>query len=71
MDVSPSASLVVIEGSMDDWRAVDASTLPELKRRLGDRIVEVQASRNTDADYERHAARLKRQKPFGDYVDAV
>ncbi len=62
---------VVIEGAMDDWPAVDAWTLPELKRRLGDRTIEAQRNRDADPDYERHSARLRHRMPFGEYVDAV
>lgn len=62
---------VIIEGEVDEWRAFDAWTPDELKRRFGTRIVEVQASRTSDANYERNAATLKRQMPFGEYVDIV
>ena len=56
---------------MDDWRAVEGWTLPELKRRLGSKAVEVQGNRNADPNYERNSVRLKRQMSFGDYIDAV
>ena len=38
---------VVIEGAMDDWPAMTRVDVDKLKRRFGDRTVEVQANRET------------------------
>ncbi len=62
---------VIIEGAMDDWPARTRWTPDYFKRRLGDRLVEVQANRNTDPDYEMNSAKHKKEMRFGDYVDLV
>lgn len=60
---------VVMTGAMDDWRALTEWTGDNLKRRLGDRVVEVQANRNSDANYEINQTKLKKDMRFGDFVD--
>jgi hypothetical protein len=60
---------VVMEGAMDDWRALTEWTADNLKRRLGDRIIEVQANRNSDTNYEINQTKLKQDMPFGEFVD--
>src|SRR2546425_1112160 len=60
-----------IEGAMDDWPALTRWTAEYLKQRLGDRVVEVQANRNSDANYEQNQFNLKKEMPFGAYVDLV
>lgn len=62
---------VLIEGAMEDWPALKRWTPEYLKRRLGERIVEVQANRNTDPEYEISSNKLKKEMKFGDYVDLV
>jgi hypothetical protein len=62
---------VLIEGAMEDWPPLTQWTLENLKQRFGDRIVEVQANRSADPNYERNAARLKTQMSFGQFVDLV
>jgi hypothetical protein len=62
---------VVIEGAMDDWDLPNRWPLEDLKGRFGSRVVEVQANRNADAQYERNAAHLKSQMPFGQFIDIV
>jgi hypothetical protein len=62
---------VVIEGAMDDWPALTRWTGEYLKQRLGDRVVEVQANRTSDASYEINQARLKKEMRFGEYVDLI
>lgn len=60
---------VIIEGAMEDWRALTEWTGENLKRRFGDRMVEVQARRDTDALYELNQTMLREVMPFGDFVD--
>jgi hypothetical protein len=62
---------VVIEGAMEDWPALTRWTPAYFKRRLGDRLVEVQAQRNTDANYEVNHKKLRKEMRFGDYVDLL
>jgi hypothetical protein len=62
---------VVIEGALDDWPALTRWTPEYLKRRLGERVVEVQANRSSDADFEMNQGKLKKEMPFGQYVDLV
>jgi hypothetical protein len=62
---------VVIEGAMDDWDLSTRWSLENLKARFGSRVVEVQANRSADAQYERNAAKLKTQMPFAQFVDIV
>jgi hypothetical protein len=62
---------VLIEGAMDNWPALGAWTAENLKRRLGSQLVEVQANRSSDANYERDSTRLRQTMPFGEFVDRV
>lgn len=62
---------VLMTGAFDDWPALTSWTSPQLRRRLGDRMVSVQANRNADVDYERNTAVHRRQMKFGDFVDLV
>jgi hypothetical protein len=61
----------VIEGAMDDWPAMTLWTGDYLKSRCGDRTVEVQANRNSDANYELNQTKLKREMTFAQFVDVV
>lgn len=60
---------VVITGAMDDWPAMTRWTADYLKTKLADRVVEVQANRNTDANYELNQTKLKQEMTFGQFVD--
>ena len=62
---------VVMTGAMEDWPAMTRWTNPQLKRRFADRMVSVQANRSSDANYEQNSARLRREMPFGDYIDLI
>ena len=62
---------LVIEGAMDDWPAMTRWSADYLKQRLGDRMVEVQANRGSDANYEQNQAALKKEMRFGDYIDLI
>jgi hypothetical protein len=61
----------VLEGALDDWPALKRWTPDYLKQRLGDRIVEVQANRNSDPNYEIESGKFKKEMRFGEYVDLV
>lgn len=60
---------VVMTGAMDDWPAMTRWTAEELKRRFGDRVVSVQANRDSDANYEVNSAKLRSEMTFGKFVD--
>jgi hypothetical protein len=62
---------VVIEGAMDNWPAISNWTPANLKRRLGSRMVEVQANRTSDRNYERNSVKLRKMMPFGEFIDMV
>jgi hypothetical protein len=56
---------------MDDWPAMTKWSGEYLKQKCGDRIVEVQANRNSDANYELNQTKLKKEMTFGEFVDIV
>src|SRR6185436_9856998 len=60
---------VVMTGAMQDWPAFTRWTFPELKRRFGERVVSVQANRNSDAKYEQNSDRLRREITLGEYLE--
>lgn len=62
---------VVIEGAMENWPAMHEWTSEKLKQRFGDRTVEVQANRTSDANYEVNSTKLKKEMRFGEYVDVI
>ena len=62
---------VVIERAIDDWPALKRWTPAYFKERFGDRIVEVQANRNADPQYEINSTKHKKDMRFGDFVDVV
>ncbi len=61
----------IIEGATDDWPARTRWTPEYFKQRLGDRLVEVQANRNSDPNYEINSTKFKKEMRFGDFVDVV
>jgi hypothetical protein len=60
---------VVMTGAMDDWPAMTKWTDDELKRRFGDRVVSVQANRNSDPNFELNSEKLRGEMKFGEFVD--
>jgi cupin-like protein len=60
---------VVMTGAMDDWPAMTRWSAEELKRRFGDRVVSVQANRDSDANYEQNSDKLRSEMRFGEFVD--
>lgn len=62
---------VVITGMLDAWPAMTQWTPEYFKSKFGHHMVEVQAGRNSDPDYEINSAQHKQQMPFGEYVDLV
>ncbi len=63
---------VVIEGALDDWPALERWQDPEyLKRTSGDAIVEVQANRESDENFEINSPNLKKEMKFADFVDII
>ena len=62
----------IIEGAINDWPALEKwKSADYLKEKCGDRIVEVQANRNSDENYELNSEKLKKEMTFGDFVDIV
>ena len=62
---------VIITGMMDDWPALSKWTPDYLQGRFGERMVEVQFGRNSDAQYEINKTAHRRSMPFGEYVRLV
>jgi hypothetical protein len=62
---------VVITGMMDDWPALKLWNFDYLRKSFGERQVEVQFGRTTDANYEVNGTKLRRVMRFGEYVDLV
>lgn len=61
----------IIEGAMDDWPALTKWTGDYLKEVAGDKVVEVQANRESDGDFEINAAKLKKEMLFSEIVDII
>lgn len=62
---------VVITGMMDDWPAMQRWNYDYFRTNFGQREVEVQFGRNTDANYEINQPNLRRKMSFGAYVDLI
>ena len=62
---------VIIQGAMDNWAAMSKWNPAWLKQNFGDRLVEVQANRNSDRLYEINMRQHQKQLLFGDYVDMI
>jgi Cupin-like domain len=63
---------VIIEGALDDWPALELWQSGDyLKSRNGDATVEVQANRESDADYELNSVKFKKEMNFGEFVDII
>ncbi len=62
---------VIITGMMDDWPARAKWGLDYFKDRCGDREVEIQFGRNTDAQYELRKTAHRKTMLFADYVELV
>jgi hypothetical protein len=60
---------VLIQGAMEDWPAMKLWTMDYLKEKAGEKTVEVQMGRNSDANYEINSTAHKKQMSFGQYVD--
>lgn len=59
---------VIIEGLLEDWPALKRWTPEWLAGRFGGEEVEVMAGRDSDADPDFNAERLRRTLPFRDWV---
>lgn len=63
---------VIIEGALDDWPALELWQDGQyLKDKNGDAIVEVQAKRTSDENYEINSQAHKKEMSFGEFVDIV
>lgn len=62
---------VLITGMMDDWPARAKWNLDYFQSRFGERRVEIQAARNSDARYELDKTAHKQTLPFGEFVEQV
>ena len=62
---------VIITGMMEDWPAMSKWSLDYFKDRCGDRDVEIQFGRDSDAQYELRKTAHRKTMSFGDYVELV
>jgi ribosomal protein L16 Arg81 hydroxylase len=62
---------LILTDLADDWPAMTRWTPAYFADRFGGELVEIQAGRNADADYEINSPRHKHQLPMRDFVDAV
>lgn len=62
---------VILTELARDWPALRRWTLAYFARRFGDALIEIQAGRNQDPDYEVNSPRLKRQARMRDFIAAV
>jgi len=62
---------VILEGLMDDWKAMKLWTGDYLKSVAGDRIIEVMTDRKTDPKYEVNAQKHRTEMRFADYIHMV
>lgn len=62
---------VIMTDMMDNWPAMSHWTPQYLAEKYGEAEVEIQASRNADADYEIHSGQLKKKVRFKDYISDV
>jgi ribosomal protein L16 Arg81 hydroxylase len=59
---------VIVEGLLEDWPALSRWTPEWLAGRFGGEEVEIMAGRDSDADPDFNAERLRRTLPFRDWV---
>jgi hypothetical protein len=62
---------VIITGMMDDWPALAKWTPDSLKARYGDRVVEIQADRNSNRQYEVEQPHHRKQVRFSEFIDTI
>lgn len=62
---------VIITGMLDDWPARTKWNLRYFHQQFGEREVEVQFGRDSDARYEINGAQHKRKMRFSEYLDLV
>lgn len=62
---------VIINGMMDDWPAMSKWNLDYFQTRFGERMVQVQFGRNSDASYEINKTAHRKTMAFGDFVRLV
>ena len=62
---------VIITGMMEDWPAMTKWSLDYFVREFGDREIEAQIGRSTDANYEINQPRHSRTMLFGQFVETI
>jgi hypothetical protein len=62
---------VIITGMMDDWPAMKKWSLDYFAQNFGDRQVEVQMGRESNANYETEQAKHISAIKFGDFIEKV
>jgi len=62
---------VIISGMLDDWPALGKWNIDFLSRQYAEKIVEIQADRNTDGQDESNKTRHQIKMRFGDYLDWI
>ncbi len=62
---------VIITGMLQDWPALQRWSLPDLRARLGHRVVEVQSGRERDAGYEIKSDEFRSNMLLRDFIDTI
>jgi ribosomal protein L16 Arg81 hydroxylase len=62
---------LILTDLANDWPAMQRWTPAYLAERFGDQLVEIQAGRTADADYELNSPRHKQQVQMRDFIAAV
>lgn len=62
---------VLITGMLEDWSARTKWNLDYFERNFGERMVQVQYGRNSDAHYEVNKTAHQKTMPFGEFVQQV
>lgn len=62
---------VLLSGELTGWPALERWTPDYLKSKIGKAVVEVQAGRSADADFERNMAAHQTNIPFDEFIERV
>lgn len=62
---------IIITGMLDDWPAMSKWNLNYFKETVGDKVVQVQHGRNTDANYEINTTQHRKSMTMREYVELI
>ncbi len=62
---------VIITGMLDDWPALGKWNIDFLSRQYAEKVVEIQAGRSADGQYESNKKRHQQTMRFGDFLDWI